>query len=134
MDSRGNTYIAEREGNGVRKVDASGVMSTVAGTGERGYTGDGGPAIAADWGAPKAIRCDAQDNIIVVDTENHAIRKIDPTTGIVTTIAGGHLGGDGDGGPATSAGLDRPHGCGIASNGSIYIADSNNHRVRVVGT
>ena len=133
MDRKGNTYIAEREGNGVRKVDANGIMSTVAGTGQRGYTGDGGPAINADWGAPKAIRCDAQDNLIVVDTENHAIRQIDTTTGIVTTIAGGHLGGDGDGGPATSAGLDRPHGCGIASDGTIYIADSNNHRVRIVG-
>ncbi len=132
MDHKGNTYIAEREGNGVRKVDANGVMSTVAGTGVRGYTGDGGPAIAADWGAPKAIRCDAQDNLIVVDTENHAVRKIDVATGIVTTIAGGHLGGDGDGGPATSAGLDRPHGCGIASDGTIYIADSNNHRVRAL--
>ena len=133
IDHQGNTYIAEREGNGVRKVDANGIMSTVAGTGARGYTGDGGPAINADWGAPKAIRCDAQDNLIVVDTENHAIRKIDTATGIVTTIAGGHLGGDGDGGPATRAGLDRPHGCGIASDGTIYIADSNNHRVRVVG-
>ena len=134
MDATGNTYIAEREGNGVRKVNANGVMSTLAGTGERGYSGDGGPAITADWGAPKAIRCDAQDNIIVVDTENHAIRKIDATTGIVTTIAGGHLGDDGDGEIATNAGLARPHGCAIASDGTIYIADSNNHRVRVVGT
>ena len=134
MDATGNTYIAEREGNGVRKVDAYGVMSTLAGTGERGYSGDGCPAIAADWGAPKAIRCDGQDNIIVVDTENHAIRKIDATTGIVTTIAGGHLGDGGDGEIATNAGLARPHGCAIASDGTIYIADSNNHRVRVVGT
>ncbi|MDA0734375.1 MAG: hypothetical protein O2909_04825 [Chloroflexi bacterium] len=134
MDSKGNTYIAEREGNGVRKVDVNGVMSTLAGIGERGYSGDGGPAIAAEWGAPKAIRCDAQDNIIVVDTENHAIRKIDAATGIVTTIAGGHLGGDGDGDLATNAGLARPHGCAIASDGTLYIADSNNHRVRVVGT
>jgi len=134
MDRKGNTYIAEREGNGVRKVNARGIMSTLAGTGKRGYTGDGGPAMAADWGAPKAIRCDAQNDIIVVDTENHAIRKIDANTGIVTTIAGGHLGDDGDGDIATRAGLARPHGCAIASDGTIYIADSNNHRVRVVGT
>ena len=132
MDGSGNTYIAEREGNGVRKVDHNGIMSTIAGTGERGYDGDGGPAIAAAWGAPKAIRCDAADNIIVVDTENHAIRKID-AVGIVTTIAGGHLGGDGDGGPATAAGLERPHGCGIGPDGTLYIADSNNHRVRALG-
>ena len=133
MDRKGNTYICEREGNGVRKVDANGIMSTFAGTGERGYSGDGGPALAATWGAPKAIRCDHQDNVIVVDTENHAIRRIDANTGIVTTIAGGHQGGDGDGGNATEAGLDRPHGCGIDRRGNLYIADGINHRIRVVG-
>ena len=133
MDSKGNTYIAEREGNGVRKVDANGVMSTLAGTGERGYDGDGGPALTATWGAPKAIRCDGNDNIVVVDTENHAIRRIDASTGIVTTIAGGRLGGEGDGGSATDAEMDRPHGCCLDNQGNLYIADSNNHRVRVVG-
>ena len=133
MDSKGNTYIAEREGNGVRKVDANGIMSTFAGTGDRGYTGDGGPALTATWGAPKAIRCDSQDNVIVVDTENHAIRRIDASTGIVTTIAGGHQGDDGDGGNATDAGLFRPHGCDIDAQGNLFIADSSNSRVRVVG-
>ena len=133
MDSKGNTYIAEREGNGVRKVDTNGIMSTVAGNGERGYEGDGGPALTATWGSPKALRCDSQDNVVVVDTENHAIRVIDVATGIVTTIAGGKLGGDGDGGPATEAGMGRPHGCGIDAQGNIFVADSNNHRVRVVG-
>ena len=133
MDSKGNTYIAEREGNGIRKVDANGIMSTYAGTGQRGYEGDGGSALEATWGAPKAIRCDAQDNLIVVDTENHAVRRIDAGTGLVTTIAGGRQGSQGDGGNALEAGLDRPHGCGIDRQGNIYIADSNNHRVRVVG-
>ena len=133
MDSKGNTYIAEREGNGVRKVDANGIISTFAGTGERGYSGDGGPALTATWGAPKAMRCDHQDNVIVVDTENNAVRRIDISTGIVTTIAGGHQGGDGDGGNATDAGLERPHGCGIDREGNLYIADGINHRVRVVG-
>ena len=133
MDSKGNSYIAEREGNGVRKIDASGTMSTVAGTGERGYEGDGGPALTATWGSPKALRCDAQNNVVVVDTENHAIRLIHADTGIVTTIAGGRLGGEGDGGPATEAAMDRPHGCGIDADGNIFVADSNNHRVRVVG-
>ena len=134
QDNLGNTYIAEREGNGVRKVDFNGIMSTFAGNGERGYSGDGGPAMSATWGAPKAIRCDNDGNVIVVDTENHAIRKIDKDTGIVNTIAGGHLGNEGDGGTATNAGLDRPHGCSIDSEGNIFIADSNNHRIRVVGT
>jgi streptogramin lyase len=133
MDGRGQTYICEREGNGIRRVDAAGIMSTYAGTGERGYAGDGGPALAATWGAPKAIRCDRRGNLLVVDTENHAIRRIDAVTGVVTTIAGGRRGGEGDGGPATSAGLDRPHGCDVDAEGNVYIADSNNHRVRVVG-
>jgi len=133
MDSKGNTYVAEREGNGIRKIDANGIMSTVAGNGERGYEGDGGPALTATWGSPKALRCDAQDNVVVVDTENHAIRLIHADTGIVTTIAGGRLGGEGDCGPATEAAMDRPHGCGIDAQGNIFVADSNNHRVRVVG-
>jgi hypothetical protein len=114
-------------------VDAGGLMSTFAGTGERGYSGDGGAALAATWGAPKALRCDQSGNLLVVDTENHAIRRIDVVTGMVTTIAGGHRGGDGDGGPATQAGLDRPHGCDVDAQGNLYIADSNNHRVRIVG-
>lgn len=89
QDGNGNTYICEREGNGVRKVDADGTMSTFAGTGERGYSGDGGSALAATWGAPKALRCDRQGHLLVVDTENHAIRRIDAVTGVVTTVAGG---------------------------------------------
>ncbi len=133
MDGAGNTYIAEREGNGIRKVDAHGVMHTLAGTGEFGYTGDGGPALEATWGGPKAIRCDHAGNLLVVDTENHAIRRIDADTGIVTTVAGGRLGGDGDGGPADESAMDRPHGADVDALGNIYIADSNNHRVRVVG-
>ena len=132
QDDRGNTYICEREGNGVRKVGVDGLMSTLAGTGERGYRGDGGVALAATWGAPKALRCDLQGNVLVVDTENHAIRRIDAVTGIVTTVAGGRQGGYGDDGPATAAGLDRPHGCCVDAQGNLYIADSNNHRVRVV--
>ncbi len=132
-DGVGNTYICEREGNGVRMVDAMGRMTTIAGTGEVGYTGDGGPALTATWGGPKAIRCDLRGNLLVVDTENHAIRKIDATSRIVTTVAGGHKGGEGDGGDAANAGMDRPHGADIDAQGNIYIADSNNHRVRVLG-
>ena len=133
MDGAGNTYIAEREGNGIRMVDAGGIMHTLAGTGEFGYEGDGGPAIEATWGAPKAIRCDRAGNLLVVDTENHAIRRIDVGTGLVTTIAGGRRSGEGDDGPADLAGLDRPHGLDLDADGNIFIADSNNHRVRVVG-
>jgi len=133
MDSQGNTYICEREGNGVRKVESNGVISTFAGTGQQGYAGDGGPALEAKWGAPKAIRCDSQDNLVVVDTENHAVRRVDAGTGIVTTVAGGRQGGGGDGASALLAGLDRPHGCEVDGQSNIYIADSTNHRVRIVG-
>ena len=131
VDRQGNTYVCEREGNGVRKVDTKGIITTIAGTGERGYSGDGGPASRATFDGPKAIRCDKEDNVYVVDTENHAIRKID-ANGDVSIVAGGRKGSEGDGGDATNAGLDRPHGCVIDDTGNIYIADSNNHRVRLV--
>ena len=134
MDRQGNIFIAEREGNGVRKISADGILTTLAGTDAMaGYTGDGGPALSATWGAPKAMRCDLNDNIIVVDTENFAVRRIDSQTGIVTTIAGGREGRDGDGGPAVDAGMSRAHGCGISADGNLFIADTHNHRVRMVG-
>ena len=134
MDRQGNVYVAEREGNGVRRIASDGILTTIAGAESVfGYSGDGGPALTATWGAPKAIRCDLEDNVIVVDTENFAVRRIDPRTGIVTTIAGGREGGDGDGGPAVEAGLSRAHGCGIGADGNLYIADTHNNRVRVVG-
>lgn len=132
VDRQGNTYVCEREGNAIRKIDGSGKISTIAGTGTKGYTGDGGEAAKATFNGPKGIRCDRAGNIYVVDTENHAIRKIDAKTGVVTTVAGGRKGGQGDGAAATQAGLDRPHGCIIDDDGAIYIADSNNHRVRKV--
>lgn len=132
VDGRGVTYICEREGNAIRKVTAEGIITTLAGTGAAGYSGDGGDAAKATFRGPKAIRCDKDGNLLVVDTENHAIRRIDAKTNVVTTVAGGHKGGDGDGGPATKAGLDRPHGCIVDADGVLYIADSNNHRVRSV--
>jgi sugar lactone lactonase YvrE len=130
--SNGSTYICEREGNSIRKVDPSGVITTIAGTGAEGYSGDGGPALRATFRGPKGIRSDRDGNLFVVDTENHAIRRIDGATGVVTTVAGGHKGAEGDGGEATKAGLDRPHGCVVGTEGTLYIADSNNHRVRRV--
>ena len=134
VDSQGNVYVCEREGNGVRKISPDGVLTTIAGADSvYGYTGDGGSALEATWGAPKAMRCDPNDNIIVVDSDNCAVRRIDARTGIVTTIAGGHEGSGGDGGPATEAGLIHPHGCGIDADGDLFIADTHNHRIRVVG-
>jgi sugar lactone lactonase YvrE len=130
VDGRGNTYICEREGNAVRRVDAKGVITTVAGTGAKGAAD--GPALAATFNGPKAVRCDAAGNVLIVDTENHAVRRLDVKEGKVTTVAGGRKGTGGDGGEATAAGLDRPHGCVEDRDGTIYIADSNNHRVRRV--
>jgi hypothetical protein len=129
VDGRGSTYICEREGNAIRKVDAKGIIETIAGTGAAGHGGD---ARKATFRGPKGVRCDRAGNVYVVDTENHAIRKIDVRTGIVTTVAGGRKGSGGDGGEATKAGLNRPHGCFIDGRGCLYIADSENHRVRKV--
>lgn len=132
VDGKGNTYICEREGSAVRKVDSQGIITTIAGTGAWGYSGDGGDAKQAVFAGPKGIRCDAAGNIYVVDCENHCIRKIDAKTNIVTTVAGGRKGTGGDGGAATAAGLDRPHGCIVDALGKLYIADTNNHRIRMV--
>jgi hypothetical protein len=132
VDGMGNVYICEREGNAIRKADRTGKISTVAGTGEAGDGGDGGPALRALFRGPKAIRCDRQGNVYIVDTENNAVRKIDVKSGTVTTVAGGRKGSGGDGGDARAAGLDRPHGCILDAGGILYIADSNNHRVRKV--
>jgi DNA-binding beta-propeller fold protein YncE len=128
----GTVYILERQGSTLRAVDPhSGIITTLAGTGERAYGGDDGPALAASFDAPKELAIDREGNLLIVDTENHAIRRVDIRTGTVATIAGsGRQGGDGDGGPARAAALDRPHGAAVAADGSIYIGDTNNHRIR----
>ena len=114
----------------LQRLDPVGV-DECAGTGARGYAGDGGDARVAVFAAPKEMTIDAVGNIFVVDTENHAIRLIDAKTWIVTTIAGnGAAGPGGDGGPATQAGLGRPHGVCIGPDGAAYVGDSENHRVR----
>jgi NHL repeat len=132
VDGKGNTYVCEREGSAIRKVDAKGIITTIAGTGEWGYSGDHADAKLAVFAGAKGIRCDAAGNIYVVDCENHCIRKIDAKSNTVTTVAGGRKGAGGDNGPAIKAGLDRPHGCVLDRFGTLFIADSNNHRVRVV--
>jgi DNA-binding beta-propeller fold protein YncE len=127
----GTVHILERQGSSLRAVDPrTGVITTVAGTGARGYSGDGGPALAAVFDAPKEFALDPDGDILVVDTENHAIRRIDRASGIVETIAGGRTGRGGDGGPATAAGLGRPHGVAVGRDGAIYIGDTENHRIR----
>jgi DNA-binding beta-propeller fold protein YncE len=127
----GTVYILERQGSTLRAVaPGTGLITTIAGTGGRGYRGDGGPARAAQFDAPKEFALDPGGDILVVDTENHAIRRIEAATQIVETIAGGRKGADGDGGPATAAGLGRPHGAVVGPDGAIYIGDTENHRIR----
>jgi sugar lactone lactonase YvrE len=127
-------WIALREGHSVWKMDlARGTLAHVAGTGQRGFTGDGGPAKMATFDGPKGVALSPDKCLYVVDTENHAIRKIDLTAGTISTIAGKgpkSAGGSGDGGDAKEATLDRPHGIGIGPDGAIYIGDTLNHRVR----
>jgi sugar lactone lactonase YvrE len=128
----GTMYICEREGNRIRKVDPkTGVITTIAGAGQKGYTGDGGPALQATFNGPKWIHVGADGLVYVVDTENQCVRRIDPRNGIITTVAGGREGAEGDGGPATTAGMGRPHGCWVDERGDLFTADTNNHRVRV---
>ncbi len=127
----GTVYILERQGSTLRAVDPrTGNIETRAGTGARGYEGDGGPARRAVFDAPKEFTLDPGGDILIVDTENHAIRRIDAASGTVTTIAGGRKGPQGDGGPALTAGLGRPHGAVVGPDGAIYIGDTETHRIR----
>jgi sugar lactone lactonase YvrE len=129
----GTVYILERQGSSLRAVNPmTGIILTIAGTTARGYSGDGGPALAAVFDAPKEMAIDRDGSLLIVDTENHAIRRIDHATGIVTNLAGGRQGPGGDGAAAELAGLDRPHGAVVGPDGAIYIGDTNNHRIRKV--
>ncbi len=126
----GTVYILERQGSALRRV-RNDRIETVAGTSARGYSGDGHDARLAVFNAPKEMALDPDGNVLIVDTENHVLRRIDARSWIVTTIAGcGIAGGGGDGGPATQAGLARPHGAVVGPGGAIYIGDSENHRIR----
>ena len=127
----GALYVSDSLANRVRMVK-DGVVTTVAGTGEGAYAGDGGPATEAALHWPTALNFDAAGNLLIADQENHAIRRIAPD-GTITTVAGtGEAGFGGDGGPATDARLDEPDGVVAADDGTLYIADRTNHRIRMV--
>jgi streptogramin lyase len=132
----GGLYVVERNGHRIRKIDfKKGTIDRFAGTGKRGYTGDGGKALEATFDGPKEIDVDKDGNVYIADTENEAIRRIDGKTGIVTTVAGKgrtKTPGLGDGGPATQATLGRPHGVAAGPDGAVYIGDTNSHRIRKV--
>jgi sugar lactone lactonase YvrE len=129
----GNIYFCEYDGQVVRKVDARGLISTVAGSGRKGPGGDGGPALQAEFNLPHEIRFDAKSDLFIVDMRNARVRKVDMTTGLISTVAGtGEEGFSGDGGPATQAQLKMPHSIQFDARGDLYICDIGNHRVRKV--
>jgi streptogramin lyase len=127
-------WIALREGNSVWRMSLDTlVIEHVAGSGDKGYSGDGGPAALATFNGPKGIAVGPDGFVDLVDTENQVIRRIDAKAGTITTIAGSGpeaRGFAGDGGRALAAQFDRPHGICVAPDGTIYVGDTNNHRVR----
>jgi sugar lactone lactonase YvrE len=134
LDAVGELFIADTSNDRIRKVDTNGVITTVAGNGTNGYSGDGGPAINAMVNLPIGANLDAFGNLYIADTYNVRIRKVD-TNGVITTVAGnGTATFAGDGGAATNASLNRPTGVGLDASGNLYIADCWNGRVRKVDT
>lgn len=130
----GALYVCEVENHRIRRIDRkTGIISTVAGSGRKGYAGDGGPALEALCNEPYEIRFDRAGNLYSVERLNHVVRRIDARTGVITTIAGtGQSGYGGDGGPATQARFAQPHSIALDDAGNLYIADIGNHRVRQV--
>ena len=132
VDAAGNLYIADTGNHHIRRVDPSGIISVIAGIGEEGYTGDGGPAIDARLQYPAGVTVDAEGNLFFSESFENSIRRVDPS-GIITTIAGtGERGFAGDGGPAVEAQLASPRGVAVDAAGNLFIADSGNHRIRKV--
>ena len=133
VDNMGNLYICDQYTLRIRKVNTSGIITTIAGTGATGYTGDGGPATAATFTLPNHATTDPAGNVYFSDYYNSAIRKIDVSTGIISTFAGiGISGFSGDGGQATAAKLNNPGGLSFDASGNFYICDEHNHRVRKI--
>jgi len=131
-DSQGNLYVADFGNRCIRKIDPRGTIRTVAGTGEAGYSGDGGPATQARLQGPYSICLGPADELYIADSLNHVIRKVD-RKGIITTIAGtGQRGYSGDGGPAIAAQFNVPQSLFATSDGTLYIDDEHNHCIRVL--
>jgi sugar lactone lactonase YvrE len=134
LDSAGNLYVADSHNHRIRKITAAtGLISTAAGTGSPGFSGDGGPATTAVLDLPTALALDATGNLYLADTGNHRIRRITAATTVISTVAGnGVQAFAGDGGPATAASIDSPSGIALDSAGNLYLADTRNHRIREV--
>jgi sugar lactone lactonase YvrE len=134
LDASGNIYIVDNYNCLIRKVTAStGIITTVVGNGTCGYSGDGGAALSAQLAYPTALALDASGNLYIADQGNNRIRQVTVSTGIISTVAGnGTEGYSGDGGAAISAEFDWPEGIALDSSGKLYIADTNNNRIRKV--
>ncbi len=129
----GNIWFCEYSGQRVRKVTADGKIHTVAGSGQKGYTGDGGPALQATFNLPHEIRFNKAGDLFIVDMGNNAVRKVDLKTGVITTFAGtGRPGYSGDGGPAKDAQFKQPHSIQFDPAGDLFICDIGNHVIRKV--
>lgn len=127
----GNIWFCEYTGQRVRRIRADGILETIVGTGQKGYSGDLGPALQATMNLPHEIRFDSAGNLYIVDMQNHAVRKVDLSTMQITTIAGtGKPGYSGDGGPATQAQFKQPHSIQFGPEGDLYICDIGNHVIR----
>ena len=130
LDGSGSLYVADSGHNRIRRIDTEGVITTIAGTGERGFGGDGGPATEAQLSSPTGVVLDGSGSLYVADIGNNRIRRID-TEGVITTIAGtGERGSGGDGGPATEAQFASPIGLALDGSGGLYVADIGNNRIR----
>ena len=137
LDGAGNLFFADTGNDVIRRIDRlSGLITSVVGTlGKPGYSGDGSAASSARLSAPSAFAFDASGNMVVADTGNNVIRKVDAATGVITTIAGtGTLGFNGDGALATSSLLNSPRGVAVSPQNLVYISDTNNNRVRRIDT
>jgi len=132
FDAAGNLYMAETANHVIRKVDTNGNITTIAGTGTQGFSGDNGSATSATFDSPQGLALDAT-NLYIADTHNHRIRKLVLATGTITTIAGTDTPGfSGDNALATSAQLDLPTALTIDANNNLYLADTGNHRIRKI--
>ena len=126
----GDLYLALREGNAIYRIDAkTQTLHHIAGTGEQGYSGDGGPALNAKLGGPKGLAYDAGAGLYLADTENHAIRRINLKTGTISTVLGTGDRGDGPEPDPLACRLSRPHGV-LFANGALFVSDSEAHRIR----